>query len=71
MKGRRFSSDVEVIAAAETWLDGQPYTFFLSRLQKLEHWTKKCIELRIFVIIYMHFNIRTPGQECLPYLANI
>jgi len=29
-------SDVEVIAAAETWLDGQACEFFLSGLQKLE-----------------------------------
>jgi len=36
LKGRHFLSDVEVIAAAETWLDGQPYEFFLSGLQKLE-----------------------------------
>ena len=27
-KGRHFSSDVDVIAAAETWLDGQPSNFF-------------------------------------------
>ena len=27
-KGRHFSSDTEVIAAAETWLDGQPSDFF-------------------------------------------
>ena len=37
MKGRHFSSDAEVIPAAETWLDGQLYEFFfLNRLQKLE-----------------------------------
>ena len=36
LKGRHFSSDAEVIAAAETWLDGQPLEFFLSGLQKLE-----------------------------------
>jgi hypothetical protein len=35
-----------VIAAAETWLDGQPSEFFLSGLQKLEQRAKKCIELR-------------------------
>jgi len=29
LKGRHFSSDAEVIAAAETWLDGQPSDFFL------------------------------------------
>jgi len=28
LKGRHFSSDAEVIAATETWLDGQPYEFF-------------------------------------------
>jgi hypothetical protein len=36
LKGRHFSSDAEVIAAAETWLDGQPSGLFLSGLQKLE-----------------------------------
>ena len=36
-KGRHSSSDAEVIAATETWLDGQPSEFyFLSGLQKLE-----------------------------------
>jgi len=28
LKGHHFSSEVEVIAAAETWLDGQPFDFF-------------------------------------------
>jgi len=46
LKGRHFSSDAEVIAATETWLDGQPSEFFLSGLQKLEQQAKKCIELR-------------------------
>jgi len=32
LKGRHFSSDAEVIAAAETWLDGQHSDFFLSGL---------------------------------------
>ena len=36
LKSRHFSSDAEVIAAAETWLDGQPSEFLLSGLQKLE-----------------------------------
>jgi len=45
LKGCHFSSDVEVIAATETWLDVQPSEFFLSGLQKLERWAKKCIEL--------------------------
>jgi len=42
LKCRRFSSDAEVIAATETWLDGQPSDFFSSGLQKLEQWAKKC-----------------------------
>jgi len=37
---------MEVIAAAETWLDGQPSKFFLSGLEKLEPRAKMCIELR-------------------------
>ena len=36
LKGRHFSSDAEVIAAGETWLEGQPSELFLSGLQKLE-----------------------------------
>jgi hypothetical protein len=37
LKGRHFSSDAKVIAAAETWLDGQHSDFFfLSGLQNLE-----------------------------------
>ena len=43
LKGRHFSSDAEITAAAETWLDG---LVFLSGLQKLEQQAKKCIELR-------------------------
>jgi hypothetical protein len=47
LKGRHFSSDAEVIAAAEAWLNGQPSDFFvLSGLQKFEQRAKKCIELR-------------------------
>jgi histone-lysine N-methyltransferase SETMAR len=45
LKGRHFSSDA-VIAAAETWLDGQPSEILLSGLQKLEQRAKKCIEFR-------------------------
>jgi len=49
LKSRHFSSDAEVIAAAETWLDGQPsvfFVFFFSGFQKLEQRAKKCTELR-------------------------
>jgi len=43
---RHFSSDAEVIAAAETWFDGQLSEFFFSGLQKLEQGAKKCVEVR-------------------------
>jgi histone-lysine N-methyltransferase SETMAR len=33
LKGSNFSSGLEVIAAAETWLDGQTSDFFLSYLK--------------------------------------
>jgi len=36
LKGRHFSTDAEVIAAAETGLDEQTSEFFLSGVQKLE-----------------------------------
>jgi len=35
LKGRHFSSDAEVIAAADTWLDGQPSDFFFLWLAKV------------------------------------
>jgi histone-lysine N-methyltransferase SETMAR len=35
-EGRHFSSCAEVIAAADTWLDGQPSEFLLNGLQKLQ-----------------------------------
>jgi len=36
LKDRQFSSDAEVTAVSETWLEGQPSEFFLSGLQKSE-----------------------------------
>ena len=40
LKGRHFSSDVEVIAAAETWLDGQTSEyFFFEWLAKVRVWS--------------------------------
>jgi len=35
LKGHFFSSDAEVIAAAETWLDGQPSECFYEWLAKV------------------------------------
>jgi len=34
LKGRHFSSDAKVLAAAATWLDGQTYELFVNGLQK-------------------------------------
>jgi len=45
LKGCHFSSDA-VIAAAETWFDGQPSDFIFEWLAKLEQGAKKCIERR-------------------------
>jgi hypothetical protein len=45
LKGSHFSSDTEVIAAAETWFDGQHSEFSLVGVQRLEQRAKKCIEL--------------------------
>jgi hypothetical protein len=45
LKGLHFSSDTEVIAAVETWLDGKTSEFFLSGLQNLQQQAKKHIEL--------------------------
>jgi len=44
-KDRHFSSNAKVIAATETWLDGQLSEFVLSGLQTLQQQAKKCIEL--------------------------
>jgi histone-lysine N-methyltransferase SETMAR len=46
LKGSHFSSNMEVTAAEETWLDGQPSEFFFSGLQKLHQRAKKSTELR-------------------------
>ena len=46
LKGGHFSSEAEIISAAETWMDGQLSEFFLSGFQKLEQRAKKFIELR-------------------------
>ena len=46
LEGCHFSSNMEVVAAVETWFGRQPSEFFLSGLQKLEQWAKKFIELR-------------------------
>jgi hypothetical protein len=39
LKGRHFSSDTEVNAAAGTWLDGQPSENFFEWLAKVRVWS--------------------------------
>ena len=46
LKVRHFSSGTEVIAAAETWLDGQYSGVFFEWLAEVQQRTKKCIALR-------------------------
>ena len=45
-RGLKFFVPRDVIAVAETWLDGQPSEFYLIGLQKLDQRAKKCIDLR-------------------------
>jgi len=54
LKGRHFSSDAEVIAAAETWLNGQPSEFFLSGLQKLRVWSLQFVSFLVGLRTYQH-----------------
>jgi len=53
LKGRHFSSDAEVIAAADTWLGAQTSEF---GFQKLEQRAKKCIELRKEYVAKTYFG---------------
>ena len=39
LKGHHFSSDAEVTAAAETWLDRQTSEFFFFLLSGLQNWS--------------------------------
>jgi len=39
LKGRHFSSDAEVIAAAQTWSDGQISEFLFEWLAKVRFWS--------------------------------
>ena len=55
MKGRHFSSDAEVIAAAETWLDGQPSElFFFEWLAKVRVWSLQLVSFLVGLRTYQH-----------------
>lgn len=46
LKGTKFGSNEEVIAATEAFLEGQPSHFYLEGLRKLEKRCAKCVNLR-------------------------
>jgi hypothetical protein len=54
LKGRHVSSDAEVIAAAETWLDGQPSANFCERLEKLWVWSMQFVSFLVGRRTYQH-----------------
>jgi hypothetical protein len=61
MKGRHFSSDAEVIAAAGLGWTDNFLNFFLSGLQKLEQRAKKLLSFLVELRTYQHPLIRYPG----------
>ena len=55
MKVRHFSSDAEVIAAAETWLDGQTSDFLGGGgLAKVSVWSVKLFSFLVGLRTYQH-----------------
>ena len=55
LKGRHFSSDAKVIAAAETWLDGQPSDFFFFEwLAKVRVWSLWRVSFLVGLRTYRH-----------------
>ena len=58
MKGRHFSSDAEVIAAAETWLDGQPSDFFFEWLAEVRVWSLYLVSFLVELRTYQHPGIQ-------------
>ena len=49
---------MEVIAAAETWLDGQPSEFFFLVLEKVRVWSLQLVSFLVGLRTYQH-----PGRE--------
>jgi hypothetical protein len=56
LKGRHFSSDAEVIAAAETCLDGQlaEFFFFFEWLAKVTVWSLQLVSFLVVLRTYQH-----------------
>jgi hypothetical protein len=44
-RGRRFSSDEQVIGTVQNWLKTQPKNFFSDRIKKLLKSRKRCVEV--------------------------
>jgi hypothetical protein len=63
LKGRRFSSDVEVVGAVQNWLKTQPKNFFLTKLRNVRNAGTCSLKLRgitlksniSFVSLYLLF----------------
>jgi hypothetical protein len=45
LRGRRFSSDEEVIGAVQNWLKTQPKTFFSDVIEKLVKRWNRCVKV--------------------------
>jgi hypothetical protein len=58
LNGRHFSSDAEVIAAAQICLDGQPSEFFFEWLAKVRGWS-----LYLFSFLFGIKTYRHPGNS--------
>ena len=67
MKGRHFSSDAEVIAAAETWLDGQHSELFFEWLAKVSFNLQKfyILPTEYLYVLYLSEN----KQRLVPLTA--
>jgi len=61
LKGRHFSSDAEVIVAADTWLDGQTSEFFFEWLAKV--WSLLLVTFLVRLRTYQHPDYRVVSGE--------
>ena len=59
-KGHHFSSDAEVVAVTETWLDGKPSDIFFQWLAKVRVWSLQIVSFLVGLRTYQH-----PGTELL------
>jgi hypothetical protein len=50
LKGTKFSTTNDSMTDADDWFAAQPSAFYLDGLRKLEQWSKKCVELKWFML---------------------